>query len=313
MNSSLGVPKVSSDVELLNLPLFGIGFIQQSLPTLLAGGAVVLDRIFDPARAWDLLERHRATFTFLAPTMIAAMLGVEGHDARDVSALRTIGVAYEFAERLRTAALARFGDIFVNMYGLTEAQLTCTRLGEFAADPTSVGKPMGLARIAILDEAGESVERGAVGEICFDAPTIMSGYHAKVEETAESLREGWVHTGDLGYLDERGNLHFAGRRKEIIKTGGFSVDPVEIENVILELEWVLEAAVVGAPDEHWGEAVIAVVVCSGGAEVQSDEVIALCKSRLAGFKVPKRVISLAELPKNPTGKIERGRLRELVK
>lgn len=313
MNSSLGVPKLPGDVELLNLPLFGIGFIQQSLPTLLAGGAVVLDRKFDPLRAWELIARHRVTFTFLAPTMIAAMLGVDGHRRYDVSSLRMIGIAYEFPERLRKDALERFGDIFINMYGLTEAQLTCTRLGEFAADPSSVGRPMGLARIAIVDGASSEVERGTVGEIVFNGPSTMSGYHDKPTETAEALRSGWVHTGDLGYLDQDGDLHFAGRRKEIIKTGGFSVDPVEIENVILDLASVSEAAVVGTPDYHWGEAVVAVVVTTGSEKDVGEQVVAACREHLAGFKVPKRIVFLAELPKNSTGKVERGKLRELVK
>jgi acyl-CoA synthetase (AMP-forming)/AMP-acid ligase II len=172
---------------------------------------------------------------------------------------------------------------------------------------------MGLARIAIVDGASSEVERGTVGEIVFNGPSTMSGYHDKPTETAEALRSGWVHTGDLGYLDQDGDLHFAGRRKEIIKTGGFSVDPVEIENVILDLASVSEAAVVGTPDYHWGEAVVAVVVTTGSEKDVGEQVVAACREHLAGFKVPKRIVFLAELPKNSTGKVERGKLRELVK
>jgi acyl-CoA synthetase (AMP-forming)/AMP-acid ligase II len=310
LNAASAIHRDPDDVELFNLPAFGVGFVQWVLPTLLSGGRVVLDRVFDPVRAWELLERHRVTRTFLAPTMIDSMLAVDGHERYDVSSLQTLGVAYEFPERVRERALARFGGrVFVNMYGLTEAQLTCTRPGEFAGDPTNVGKPMGLIRIRIVDPNGRELPVGAVGEITLEGPTLMAGYHGLEEATGESLRDGWLFTGDLGYLDAERNLHFAGRLKEIIKSGGSTVDPVEVENVVLAIPDLLEAAVVGAPHEHWGEMVVTFVV---GGGVSEDDVIAHCRDRLADYKVPKRVFVLPELPKNATGKIERGRLRQVA-
>jgi fatty-acyl-CoA synthase len=310
VNAALGQPRSPDDIELFALPAFGIAFFLQLMPTLLAGGTVVLDRVFDPTRTWKLLEQHRATRVFLAPTMIASMLGVDGHEEYDVSTLHTLNTAYEFPERIRVRAAERFGDIFVYMYGLTEAQLCCSAAGEFAHDPTSAGQPMGLMRVKVVDEERRSLPSGVVGEIAFDGPSLMVGYYDLPVATAEALDAGWLYTGDFGYLDDDQRLHFSGRKKEIIKTGGFSVDPVEIENVILQVPDVLEAAVVGVPDEFWGEAIVAFVVTHDGSELEAD-ITAYVRDRVADFKRPKEYRFIAELPKNATGKIERARLRAL--
>jgi len=213
VNSALGAPRTPADVELFNLPIFGIGFLHFAMPTLLGGGALVLDGAFDPARAWRLLEERRVTRTFLAPTMIDAMLAVPGHEARRLDDLETIYTAYAFPERLRRAALARFGERFVYMYGLTEAQLTIATREEFDADPTSVGRSMGVSEVAVIDPAGRTCAPRVVGEIAFAGPSVMSGYHGLPEESAAAIgADGWVRTGDLGRLDAAGNLHYVGRR-----------------------------------------------------------------------------------------------------
>jgi len=311
VNSQIGSPRTPADVELFSLPLFGLGFIAQVLPTLMAGGCVVLDRIFDPTRAWELIEAHRITRAFLAPTMIASMLEVDGNERFDVDSLHSLLVAYGFADRLRRAAQARFPAAFFNMYGLTEAQLCCTAPGEFELDPTSSGKPMGLARLLILGPDGDRMTTGEVGEIAFQAPSVMSRYHDLPEATAAALDGDILRTGDLGYLDAEGDVHFTGRRKEIIKSGGFSIDPTEIENALLELAGVAEVAVVGAPDEYWGERVVACVKL-GDAALEAETLTAHLGERLARFKVPKEIVFYDDLPKNPTGKVERGKLRELL-
>jgi acyl-CoA synthetase (AMP-forming)/AMP-acid ligase II len=310
VNSALGAPRPPGTVEVFNLPIFGIGFLHFLAPALLGGATVVLDGFFDPARCWELLERHRATATFLAPTMISAMLGIPGQEERDVSSLARIETAYAFPERLRAAALDRFGEVFVYMYGLTEAQLTSAGPGEFAAAPTSVGRSMGVSEVTVLGPAGdEELPVGEVGEIAFAGPSLMTGYHERPEETAAALGPRWLRTGDLGRRDAAGNLHYVGRSKEMIKTGGFSVDPTEVENALLDREEVAEAAVVGAESEHWGEEVVAFVVLAGDGDLAEADLRDACRERIAAFKVPKRVRFLAELPKNPTGKIERGALR----
>ncbi|HZJ47842.1 MAG TPA: AMP-binding protein, partial [Acidimicrobiia bacterium] len=309
VNSALGSPRTPTDVEVFTLPIFGIGFMHFVMPALLAGATVVVDHSFEPKRTWRLIEDSEATRVFLAPTMLDSMLRVSTDVRSDVSKLEIVYTAYEFPARLRTEALEVFGDIFVYMYGLTEAQLTCGQPGEFAASPTSVGKAMGLMRVRILDDLGHEVPPGSVGEIALEGPALMTGYHGLPEATAEVLSDGWLRTGDLGYLAADSNLHYTGRKKEMIKSGGYSVDPFEVERAILTLERIREAVVVGLPDEHWGEAVVAVVSPPGVAT--EEQLREHCKDRLADFKVPKRVIFLDELPKNATGKYERGKIRDI--
>jgi acyl-CoA synthetase (AMP-forming)/AMP-acid ligase II len=311
VNAALGQPRSAADTELFVLPLFGIAFIFQVMPMILQGGTVVLDGAFDAGRTWELLERHRATRVFLAPTMLDSMLAIDGHESRDVSTLHTLNTAYEFPEPVRRRTQERFGDIVHYMYGLSEAQLCCSQEDEFAADATNAGHAQGMMRVHVVGPDRRSVDSGVVGEIAMEGPSVMIGYHNRDEVNADTLVDGWLYTGDLGYLDETGRVHMTGRKKEMIKTGGFSVDPIEVENALLGFPGVREAAVVGTPDEHWGEVVVA-FVSAADAELSEDELLAYVKSRLSGFKCPKRVAFLESLPKNPTGKIERGRLRELA-
>jgi fatty-acyl-CoA synthase len=312
VNAALGQPRTPEDVEVFVLPLFGVAFLFQVMPMILSGGTVVLDGAFDPVRTWELLAAHRATRVFLAPTMINSMLAVDGHEQHDVSSLRVLNTAYEFPEPVRARTVARFGDIIAYMYGLTEAQLCCSTPSEFAADPTNAGHPMGMMRIRAVDEDGAPVDRGVVGELAFEGPALMAGYLGRAETTAEVLADGWLSTGDLGYLDDQGRVHVTGRKKEMIKTGGFSVDPVEVENAIVGFPGVFEVAVVGVPDEHWGELIVAFVAATTAVEQSEGELLTYVKSRIAGFKCPKRVTFVAELPKNPMGKIERARLRAMA-
>ncbi len=308
VNSALGSPRTATDVELFNLPIFGIGFLHFAMPALLGGATLVLDRAFEPERVWALLHEQMATRTFLAPTMIAAMLEIEGHQSVDLGALQVVYTAYAFPERLRRRALERFGDRFVHMYGLTEAQLTCARVGELSEKPDSVGRTMGLMRVRILDELGSPVGVGSAGEIAFEGPAVMSGYLGRADETVAALPDGWLRTGDLGLIDEDGDLRYLGRQKDMIKTGGFSVDPVEVENAILTVDAVGEASVLGVEDEHWGEMVVAFLAPRPGALIDLDAVRAACRERIAAYKVPKRLFVVDELPKNATGKVERATL-----
>ncbi len=309
VNSALGSPRTPRDVELFNLPAFGIGLLHFAVPALLGGATVVLDDAFAADRAWTLLADEAATRTFLAPTMLSAMLAVEGHERVALPALETIYTAYEFPDRLRRRALERFGDRFVYMYGLTEAQLTCTRPGEFTGKPGSVGGAMGALRVRVTRADGTPAPAGETGEIALQGPAIMAGYHGRPADTAATLQDGWVLTGDLGHLDADGDLHYTGRAKEMIKTGGFSVDPREVERALLACAGVAEAAVVGVADEHWGEMVVAFVVAAPGAPRHAAAVVDACRGTLAGYKLPKRVEFVSALPTNATGKVARGELR----
>jgi acyl-CoA synthetase (AMP-forming)/AMP-acid ligase II len=171
---------------------------------------------------------------------------------------------------------------------------------------------MGVSEIAVLDPDGAPLPAEEVGEIAFAGPSLMTEYLGQPPERQPFTVDGWLRTGDLGRIDRDGALHYVGRIKEMIKTGGFNVDPVEVENAILAREEVLEAAVVGATSEHWGEEVVGVIVLRPGAELDDAELLSACKQRVAAYKVPKRLVRVAELPKNATGKVERGALRELV-
>jgi acyl-CoA synthetase (AMP-forming)/AMP-acid ligase II len=309
VNSALGSPRTPDDVELFTLPAFGIGLLHFALPALLGGATVVLDDAFDARRTWALLDGGDVTRAFLAPTMLSAMLAVDA--GADTTGLTTIYTAYELADGLRARILERFGDVFVSMYGLTEAQLTCTRPGAFTAKPGSVGGAMGALRIRVVDPlTGAPLATGQTGEIALQGPATMDGYHRRPDATAAVLRDGWLRTGDLGALDADGDLHYHGRLKEMIKTGGFSVDPREVEAVIAAQDGVADAAVVGVPDEHWGEMVVA-FVATGDRSVDPEALRGACRARLAGYKVPKHVRVLDALPLNATGKVAQARLREL--
>ncbi|QKE00058.1 class I adenylate-forming enzyme family protein [Nocardioides marmotae] len=309
VNHALGQPRAAEDVELFVLPLFGIAFVFQVLPTLMQGGTVVLDGGFDPARAWEVLETENVTRAFFAPTMLSSMLEVEGHERYDVSALTTLNSAYEFPVKVREAAERRFGPVIAYMYGLSESQLTASTKEAFAADPTNAGPAMGLSRVRAVGPAGEVLPPGEVGEIVLQGPSTMAGYLNRPEINATTVVDGWLHTGDIGYVDAHGAVHMSGRKKEIIKTGGFAVDPVEVENCLLTHDEIAEAAVIGIPDDHWGQRIVAYVVRR--AEISEADVIAHVRAGLATFKAPKDVCFVPELPKTPTGKIQRAELRKI--
>ena len=309
VNAALAQQRSPDDIELFVLPLFGIAFIFQVMPMILCGGTTVLDGAFDPERAWELIERHRATRVFLAPTMLDSMLAVEGHKKRNVSSLQVLNTAYEFPDRVRKAALARFGPIVRYMYGLTEAQLCVSSPEEFAEDASNAGRPMGMMRIRIVDDDHRPLNAREVGEIAMEGPSVMAGYHGRPQSTAEIFVDGWLYTGDLGYLDDLGCLHVVGRKKAMIKTGGLSVDPFEVENVISDFPAVREVAIVGVPHDHWGEQVVAFVAVSVSAETSEEEIMMYAKTRIAGFKCPKRVWFVEKLPRSPIGKVLRDRLQ----
>lgn len=310
VNSFIGSPRTERDVELFVLPMFGIGFFFQLMPTFIVGGCLVLDDVFHATRTWDLLEKHRVTRMFVAPTMLAGMLDVPGQESRDISSLGVVSVAYEFAPELRERVVARFGDVLRNMYGLTEAQLCSTAPGDFPGSTLSVGHAMGLARVLLVDPQGRQVAHGEVGEIVMETPSAMTEYLNLPELTAGTVHGQQVRTGDLGRFDEEGRLHFAGRLKEIIKSGGFNIDPVEVETVLVEFPGVREAALIGLPDEVWGERAVAFVAAD--EEIDTVALTAYCRERLAGFKTPKEIRIVRALPKNATGKIHRAALRSVT-
>ena len=190
--------------------------------------------------------------------------------------------------------------------------MAISKPADLAARPNAAGRPVWCVELRILDDAGSPVKVGEAGEIVCRSPLATHGYYKNPEATNASFRDGWFYTGDLGYFDEEGYLFVAGRKKDMVKSGGISIYPLEIESVLYGHADVLEAAVIGVPDPQWGEAVKAVIVLKPGAAARGEDLIWFCKERLSSYKVPKSVEIRSSLPHTEVGKVNKVRLREMV-
>lgn len=285
-------------------------------PALVRGGTVHLETWFEPDRVVDLIAERGVTVTFMVPTMIYVLLGHPRIRAVDLSSLRTVmyGAAPIVPDRLGEA-LDVFGRVFVQLYGQTEAPNTVTVLTKEDHDPTrpqllrSCGKPMVGLDVAVLADDMSETPQGAIGEVCVRGPLVMDGYLDRPELTDEAFRGGWLHTGDMARVDEDGYLYLVDRKKDLVITGGFNVYPSEIEAVLSTHSDVAAVAVVGLPDEKWGEAVVAFVVRAGGTTVEAAELIGLVRQRKGPVYAPKQVRFVDELPVTLLGKIDKKALR----
>lgn len=285
-----------------------------SLPTTARGGTVVILPKPDPASLLDAIERHGVTELFLPPTIIYMLLDHPGVETRDFSSLRYMfyGAAPMAIEKLRQA-IKLFGPVMMEGYGQMEAFASIAYMtpeehfidGEIAPDErlSSCGRPLVLTNVAIRDEADRTLGPGETGEICVKGDIVMKGYYKAPEKTAETLIDGWLHTGDIGYLDAYGYLHLTDRKNDMIISGGFNVYPSEIEQVLWSHQAVQDCAVIGVPDDKWGEAVKAVVELNSGMAVEADELISLCRERLGGVKTPKSIDFVESLPRSANGKV----------
>jgi acyl-CoA synthetase (AMP-forming)/AMP-acid ligase II len=292
-----------------------------SLMTTLRGGKVVILPKPDPALLLGAIEEHRVTELFLPPTVIYVLLDLPGIAERDFSSLRYLlyGAAPMSPEKLRRA-IKTFGPVMIQGFGQTEAAASISCLqreehfvnGEFAPEGrlSSCGRPFPFTRVTIRDDANQELPHGQVGEICVAGDNVMKGYYQAPDKTAEAIIGGWLHTGDVGYLDPEGFLHITDRKKDMIITGGFNVYSSEVEGVINSHPAVQDCAVVGIPDEKWGEAVKAVVELNPDMRVSEAEIIALCKQRLGSVKTPKSVDFIDKLPRSPVGKVQKRDLRD---
>jgi acyl-CoA synthetase (AMP-forming)/AMP-acid ligase II len=310
INSQLAWPRTGEDRELYVIPLAGIGFANFVLGAMLGGACVVLQR-FEPASALDAMVRHRATSSFLPSTMLDSLLDEETRTGRrDLSSMRLVQTSYAMTDALRRRIAERFPGRVQFCYGLTEGSMSSAPASMFLSSPSCVGRPNGLDRFAILNPDGGRLPPGSEGEIGVSGPDVMTGYLGESEASAEVFRDGWFRTGDLGFIDEEGFLHFTGRLKDVIKTGGVNVAAAEVERVVSQHPEVVEAAVIGVPDGHWGERVHLVASTRPGSSLTADELIAFCRARLASFKAPKSCQIVEELPHNPSGKIAKGEIAD---
>jgi fatty-acyl-CoA synthase len=285
------------------------------LPVLWRGGTVVLRHGFDAGAVLDELERHRITMTFLVPTMIYALLD---HPALDPERLALDVLVYGAAPmspaRLREG-IERLGSVYMQMYAQTEAPNTVTvlrRADHDLARPerlASCGRPLAGLDVAVLGDDGRSVPDGEAGELCVRGPLVMDGYWHRPEETAETLRDGWLHTGDVARRDGDGFLYLVDRRKDMIVSGGFNVYPREVEDALLSHPAVAQAGVIGVPDDKWGEAVTAFVVAHDGAAVDVDALRDHVRARKGPVQAPKRIELVDALPLTPLGKPDKKALR----
>ncbi len=290
------------------------------VPVLAAGGTVVLLPRFTPDGFVEAVQSHHCTAAHVVPTMIYDLLDRLDGDARPLATLEMIryGASPISLSRLEEAISVLGGHRLVQGYGQTEAPNTISVLApdeHVIGSPQlgSVGVPFVGNEVAVLDEVCQPVPSGGAGEICVRSPLVMDGYWHRDAETQEAFAGDWLHTGDLGRVDERGFLHIVGRKKDLIITGGFNVYPKEIENVLARHPAVAQAAVVGISDPRWGEAVTAAVVTRPGHAVTESELIELVKTSKGSVAAPKRVVFLDELPRTPVGKPDKRTLaRELT-
>jgi long-chain acyl-CoA synthetase len=304
----------SDDVTLAVLPFFHVFGLSSVLNVVIRyNGTLSIVPRFDAGAVLDAMEADSVSVFLGVPTMFQALLG-EDYKARDLSCLRIAvsGGAAMPGEVMRPFEDA-FGIVILEGYGLSETASGATfNRSVHDRKPLSVGKPLWGVDVRVVDERDDPLAPGAqhIGEIVIRGHNVMKGYFGRPADTADALRHGWFHTGDLGYLDEDGVLFIVDRKKDLVIRGGFNVYPRELEEVLLEHPGISEVAVIGKPDERLGEEVVAVVVPVPGLALTPDEVIAWARQRLAAYKYPREVRILDQLPKGPTGKILKTELRK---
>jgi fatty-acyl-CoA synthase len=292
-------------------------------PVIVKGGELIVLTKFDPAEVLKTIEEQKISATMLVPSMIYALMDHPDSHTRDLSSLETVyyGASAMNPVRLREA-IKRFGPIFAQYYGQSEAPMVITYLAKGDHDEkrlTSCGRPTLFARTALLGDDGQPVPQGEVGEICVSGPLLCGGYWKLPDATAETFRDGWMHTGDLAREDEDGFWYIVDRTKDMIVTGGFNVFPREVEDVVAEHPSIAQVCVIGTPDEKWGEAVTAVVVLRPDAATDeaavaamTAEIQAAVKDRKGSVQSPKQVIIVDSVPVTALGKPDKKAVRAQV-
>jgi acyl-CoA synthetase (AMP-forming)/AMP-acid ligase II len=286
-----------------------------------AANIILPSKTFDPKIVFETIQRRRVTNIFMAPAMIKRLILSPEIDRYDLSSLRCInyGGAPILVEDLK-AAVKKMGQVFVQLFGQAEAPMTISYLRkeehllegteEQMKRLTSAGIPRTDLEVKIVDDMDRDLPPGKMGEIVVRGEVVMKGYWKSPEATAETLRGGWLHTGDLGIMDEKGYVYILDRAKDMIISGGENIYSREIEDVIIKHPAVLEVAVIGVPDEKWGESIKAIVSLREGKKATEEEIVNFCKEYLASFKKPKSVEFIDAIPKNAYGKVLKRELRE---
>ena len=319
LSSNLAAPRPDDAIGLNLAPLFHVGGLGLTLQLMMRLCTQVLVPGFDEETMLALIERERASETFLVPTMLRRLIDHPRFAAHDLSSLKLVlyGAA-PIDEALLKAALARLPQTrFCQLYGMTELSPVVAVLPPWCHDPAqpasrlrAAGRPVPIAEVRVVTPDGTTAPPHVVGEIVARGPMTMAGYWNQPERTAEALRDGWLHTGDAGYVDDEGFLYVVDRLKDMIVTGGENVYSAEVENAVAQLPQVALCAVIGVPDDQWGERVHAVIALRAGAALDEQAVIMHCRSLIARYKCPRSVAFVDQLPLSQSGKILKQPLRD---
>ncbi|WP_216827489.1 class I adenylate-forming enzyme family protein [Alkalihalobacterium elongatum] len=290
----------------------GSNFLSQC--ALFFGLKQVIFNKFDPKEFIDDLEKEKISIIFLVPTLVNLMIHEENFEPHKLRYIKSINMAgAPIAVEKLNKALSLLGPKLAETYGQVEAPMTITMMPkeELASKPDSCGAIGPFVEVRIVDEKGEEVPCGEIGEVTCKGSLVMKGYWNNEKATKETLKDGWLYTGDLGWIDEKGYLRLVDRAKDMIITGGLNVYPREVEEVLNQHPNVKETCVFGVPDEKWGESIYAHIVLSDDAnKVSEEQLVELCKNNLASYKKPRRIEIVKDLPKNSYGKILRKTLRD---
>ncbi|MFF3856133.1 long-chain fatty acid--CoA ligase [Micromonospora sp. NPDC002575] len=313
LNCVVDYDVVSTDVALMISPLFHVASLGMgALPVILKGATMVVEKGFDPGRALAQIERHGVTMLSGVPTTYQLLADHPAWASTDLSTLAKLTCGGSAVPARVLDAYEARGLSFSQGYGMTEASPGATALppAMTRAKQGSVGLPHFFTDVRVTDASGRTAATGEVGEIEVAGPNVFPGYHGLAEATAEAFTDdGWFRSGDLGHLDADGYLYVSGRLKDMIISGGENIYPAEVEHLLGEIDGVVSAAVIGVPDERWGEVPWAVVTVREGARVDTDTVRAHLDGRIARYKLPKNVVIVDELPRTASGKVRKAELR----
>jgi fatty-acyl-CoA synthase len=313
LNALVDYDIVSTDVALMISPLFHVASLGMgALPIILKGGTLVLERAFDPGRALALIQQYGVTMLSGVPTTYQLLADHPDWSGTDLSTLQKLTCGGSPVPTRILNAYEERGLHFSQGYGMTETSPGATSLSPAMTRQKqgSVGLPHFFTDVRIADEQGAMVPRGTVGEIEVSGPNVFPGYQGLPEATAAAFTaDGWFRSGDLGYLDPDGYLYIADRVKDMIISGGENIYPAEVENAISDLDGITGVAVIGIPDERWGEVPWAIVTVRDGAEIDSARVRGHLEGMIARYKIPKNVVTVDELPRTASGKVRKAELR----
>jgi acyl-CoA synthetase (AMP-forming)/AMP-acid ligase II len=302
------------DTALLSSPIYFNAGRSFTLGIIYFGGTMILHERFDAEEVLKTIEREKVTYIGAVPTMCERMLQIQESHKHDTRSLRCLAITGGKVHPSVLDGLRKHltPNIYRTYASTDSGQMAISKPSDMDTKPNAAGRPVWCADLRVVGDNDKPVGVNEVGEIICHSPLATHGYYKNPEATHASFRNGWFYTGDLGYFDEEGYLFVAGRKKDMVKSGGISVYPLELESVLYGHPEVLEAAVIGVPDSEWGEAVKAVVVLKANSTIRSEELIQFCKDRLSSYKVPKTVEIFSSLPHTEIGKVNKVKLKEMV-